>query len=105
LLDPDFISPTNRVRQPFSQSEIGLYESVVLANRLNLFWGLDWQDSRSASPPNERWAAWILSSGASTLVWREPPSQSARRIGVKWIIGWTWATTQEMAQVFRKCSL
>ena len=43
LLDPDVISPTNCVRQPFSQSEIGLYKSVVLANRLNLFWGLDWQ--------------------------------------------------------------
>jgi PRTRC genetic system ThiF family protein len=43
LLDPDVISPTNCVRQPFSRSEIGLYKSVVLANRLNLFWGLDWQ--------------------------------------------------------------
>jgi PRTRC genetic system ThiF family protein len=43
LLDPDVISPTNCVRQPFSQSEIGLYKSVVLANRLNLFWGMDWQ--------------------------------------------------------------
>jgi len=43
LLDPDVISPTNCVRQPFSQSEIGLHKSVVLANRLNLFWGLDWQ--------------------------------------------------------------
>jgi molybdopterin/thiamine biosynthesis adenylyltransferase len=28
LLDPDVISPTNCVRQPFSQSEIGLYKSV-----------------------------------------------------------------------------
>src|SRR5579872_1891031 len=43
LLDPDAVSPTNCVRQPFSQSEIGLYKSVVLANRLNLFWGLDWE--------------------------------------------------------------
>jgi PRTRC genetic system ThiF family protein len=43
LLDPEVISATNCVRQPFSQSEIGLYKSVVLANRLNLFWGLDWQ--------------------------------------------------------------
>jgi PRTRC genetic system ThiF family protein len=43
LLDPDVISPMNCVRQPFSRSEIGLYKSVVLANRLNLFWGLDWQ--------------------------------------------------------------
>jgi PRTRC genetic system ThiF family protein len=43
LLDPELISPTNCVRQPFSRSEISLYKSVVLANRLNLFWGLDWE--------------------------------------------------------------
>jgi PRTRC genetic system ThiF family protein len=43
LLDPDVISPTNCVRQPFSRSEVGLYKSVVLANRLNPFWGLDWE--------------------------------------------------------------
>ena len=29
--------------QPFSQSEVGLYKTVVLINRLNLFWGLDWE--------------------------------------------------------------
>ena len=43
LLDPEVISPTNCVRQPFSRSEVGLYKSVVLANRLNLFWGVDWE--------------------------------------------------------------
>lgn len=43
LLDPDVISATNCVRQPFSRSEIGLYKSVVLAHRLNMFWGLDWE--------------------------------------------------------------
>ena len=43
LLDPDVISPTNCVRQPFSRSEVGLSKAVVVANRLNLFWGLDWQ--------------------------------------------------------------
>lgn len=43
LLDPDIVSPANCVRQPFSRSEIGLHKSVVLANRLNLFWGLDWE--------------------------------------------------------------
>jgi PRTRC genetic system ThiF family protein len=45
VADGDRISPNNCVRQPFSQSEIGLYKSVVLVNRLNLFWGLDWQAS------------------------------------------------------------
>ena len=54
LLDPDVISPTNCVRQPFSQSEIGLYKSVVLANRLNLFWGLDWKGIPERVDP-KRW--------------------------------------------------
>ncbi len=43
LMDGDTISPTNCVRQPFSRSEIGLHKAVVLMNRLNVFWGLDWQ--------------------------------------------------------------
>jgi sulfur-carrier protein adenylyltransferase/sulfurtransferase len=54
LLDPDVISPTNCVRQPFSQSEIGLYKSVVLANRLNMFWGLDWQGTPERLDPKGR---------------------------------------------------
>ena len=31
------------MRQPFSRSETGLYKAVVLINRLNMFWGLDWE--------------------------------------------------------------
>jgi PRTRC genetic system ThiF family protein len=54
LLDPDVISPTNCVRQPFSQSEIGLYKSVVLVNRLNLFWGLDWEGIPDGLDPKRR---------------------------------------------------
>jgi PRTRC genetic system ThiF family protein len=42
LMDGDTVSATNCVRQPFSISEVGLHKSVVLANRLNGFWGLDW---------------------------------------------------------------
>ena len=38
LLDGDRITPTNCVRQPFSVSEAGLYKSVVLATRINVFW-------------------------------------------------------------------
>lgn len=45
VADGDRVSPTNCVRQPFSESEIGLYKSIVLVNRLNLFWGLQWQAS------------------------------------------------------------
>jgi PRTRC genetic system ThiF family protein len=45
VADGDKVTATNCVRQPFSESEIGLYKSVVLANRLNLFWGLNWHAS------------------------------------------------------------
>ncbi len=45
VVDGDKVSPVNCVRQPFSQSEIGLYKSVVLVNRINLFWGLNWRAS------------------------------------------------------------
>ncbi len=54
LLDPDVISPTNCVRQPFSRSEIGLYKSIVLVNRLNLFWGLDWEGVPERLDPKRR---------------------------------------------------
>ncbi len=43
LMDGDLVSPLNCLRQPFSASEVGLYKSVVLVNRLNLFWDLDWE--------------------------------------------------------------
>jgi PRTRC genetic system ThiF family protein len=48
LIDGDVVSPTNCVRQPFSQSEIGLSKSVVLASRINLFWGLQWKAIQGA---------------------------------------------------------
>ena len=54
LLDPDVISPTNCVRQPFSQSEIGLHKSVVLAHRLNMFWELDWEGIPERLDPKRR---------------------------------------------------
>ena len=43
LVDGDKISRTNCVRQPFSESEVGLHKATVLATRINLFWGLDWE--------------------------------------------------------------
>jgi len=43
LLDPDVVSATNCVRQPFSVSDIGLNKATVLINRINLFWGLEWR--------------------------------------------------------------
>jgi PRTRC genetic system ThiF family protein len=43
FIDGDLISETNCVRQPFSESEIGLHKAIVLATRINLFWGLAWK--------------------------------------------------------------
>src|ERR1039457_1437135 len=43
LMDGDLISETNCVRQPFSRGEVGLFKSVVLASRLNMFWNLRWE--------------------------------------------------------------
>ena len=43
LADGDVIAPTNVVRQPFSESEIGLNKAEVLVSRYNLFWGVDWR--------------------------------------------------------------
>ncbi len=58
LIDGDRISRANCVRQPFSESEIGLYKADVLATRINLFWGLAWEsdirflDREWSSPRN-----------------------------------------------------
>ena len=43
FVDGDKVSRTNCVRQPFSESEVGLYKATVLATRINLFWRLDWE--------------------------------------------------------------
>ena len=43
LIDPDTVSETNCVRQPFCRTEIGFPKAIVLAHRNNLFWGLNWQ--------------------------------------------------------------
>jgi len=42
LIDPDTVSETNCGRQPFCRTEIGFPKAIVLAHRINLFWGLNW---------------------------------------------------------------
>src|SRR5262249_35199939 len=42
LMDGDVVSPTNCIRQPFSQADIGHSKAVILVSRLNLFWNLNW---------------------------------------------------------------
>lgn len=43
IFDIDSISASNIGRQLFSESEIGLPKSVAIANRINRFFGFDWQ--------------------------------------------------------------
>lgn len=43
VMDGETISPVNCVRQPFSRAELGLSKAIVLVNRLNIFWGFDWE--------------------------------------------------------------
>lgn len=43
LMDADVVSETNCIRQPFSASDIGQNKATVLTNRINLFWGKNWQ--------------------------------------------------------------
>jgi hypothetical protein len=49
LVDGDRISRTNCIRQPFSESEIGLHRATVLATRINLFWALGGKECRTSS--------------------------------------------------------
>jgi len=48
LVDGDRIPAPTVVRQPFSESEIGLHKATVLATRINLFWGLGWKECRAS---------------------------------------------------------
>ncbi len=93
LLDPDVISPSNCVRQPFSRSEIGLYKAVVLANRLNLFWGLDWEGIPDRLDPKRRLDGVDIVIGCVDTRIARRPSRSVPRIGAKWTIGWISVTT------------
>jgi len=43
LWDDDFVTEANLGRQLFAESELGLYKSVVLVNRINRFFGLNWK--------------------------------------------------------------
>lgn len=46
VYDDDIVTEANIGRQLFSHSDIGLSKSVVLVDRINSFYGLDWQSKR-----------------------------------------------------------
>lgn len=43
VIDPDVVSETNCVRQPFCRTEIGLPKAIALVHRIHSFWGLNWR--------------------------------------------------------------
>jgi PRTRC genetic system ThiF family protein len=83
LVDGDRISRVNCVRQPFSESEIGLYKAAVLATRINLFWGLGWRGVPRFL--DERWnhetdvlIGCVDSRKARALIVRSPAYENCR---------------------------
>ena len=43
LYDDDRVTPANKGRQLFADSEVGLFKSVALINRINRFFGTNWK--------------------------------------------------------------
>ncbi|KGO85940.1 thiamine biosynthesis protein ThiF [Flavobacterium rivuli WB 3.3-2 = DSM 21788] len=43
LYDADTVTPANKGRQLFADSEVGLHKSVALVNRVNRFFGTNWK--------------------------------------------------------------
>lgn len=82
LVDGDTISTANCVRQPFCRTEVGLYKAVVLANRLNLFWGLDWEGISEHLSPKLRFDDVQIVIGCVD-------SAAARRIIKDWTAGYS----------------
>ena len=62
LIDPDTVSETNCVRQPFCRTEIGFPKAIVLAHRINLFWGLNWQGMQATNSTAHQEAQRLISS-------------------------------------------
>src|ERR1700747_3613940 len=67
---------------PFSRSEIGLHKSAVLANRVNLFWGLDWEGIPERLDPKRKVTGVDIVIGWSTQGRQDEQSPNASKIGV-----------------------
>lgn len=52
VIDGDIVTKANLGRQLFSSSEIGINKAIVLATRINRFFGFDW-DAETENYPNE----------------------------------------------------
>ena len=79
LIDPDTVSETNCVRQPFCRTEIGFPKAIVLAHRINLFWGLNWQGMQAQIQQ-------IAKNAEVDLVIGCVDTRKARRAIDKWVL-------------------
>src|SRR5271165_4616245 len=79
LIDPDTVSETNPVRQPFCRTEIGFPKAIVLAHRVNLFWGLNWQGMQAQIQQ-------IAKNADVDLVIGCVDTRKARRAIDKWVL-------------------
>jgi PRTRC genetic system ThiF family protein len=79
LIDPDTVSKTNCVRQPFCRTEIGFPKAIVLAHRINLFWGLNWQGMQAQIQQ-------IAKNAEVDLVIGCVDTRKARRAIDKWVL-------------------
>ena len=79
LIDPDTVSETNCVRQPFCRTEIGLPKAIVLAHRINLFWGMNWQGMQAQIQQ-------IAKNAEVDLVIGCVDTRKARRAIDKWVL-------------------
>ena len=80
LIDPDTVSETNCVRQPFCRTEIGFPKAVVLAHRTNMFWGLNWQGMHSTIQQLKKGSEVDFVIGCVD-------TRKARRAINKWVLG------------------
>jgi len=79
LIDPDTVSETNCVRQPFCRTEVGFPKAIVLAHRINLFWGLNWQGMQAQIQQ-------IAKNAEVDLVIGCVDTRKARRAIDKWVL-------------------
>ena len=79
LVDPDTVSETNCVRQPFCRTEIGFPKAIVLAHRINLFWGLNWQGMQAQIQQ-------VAKNAEVDLVIGCVDTRKARRAIDKWVL-------------------
>ena len=93
LIDPDTVSETNCVRQPFCRTEIGLSKAVVLAHRTNMFWGLSWQGMQAKIEQLKSGAQVDILIGCVDTRKARRRDQPLGRCAPECCIGSIWGTT------------